>query len=124
MAIVEIVRGLISEQMDDLARQIERDFKSAVGAHKRTGQAQNSIHIEKRSEYSYFIGGRDDHLYFLDEGNDQRYSRFGGKRNPASPNYKGEGSMALRFSDGTWHQSAGTYKGFHIAEKVADKYNG
>lgn len=126
--IEELVVGYIGQQMDELAKQIEADYKAEVANHKYTpgasGAALGAIHIEKRSEYSYFIGakvGSDHtdgglHLYYLDEGN-------GGKGTRIYPKH----ARALgKHPDGIpgigWRKSVRGYSGFHITTKVASKY--
>lgn len=122
--IEELIVGYIGQQMDELAKQIEADYKAEVGKHNSapgaSGAAVGAIHIEKRGEYSYFIGAqvgsdhRDGglHLYYLDEGN-------GGKGRTIYPTRSK--ALAVPSPIGP-RASVRGYSGFHITTKVASKY--
>ena len=120
MSLVEKVRAICREEMLELARTIEGELKTECP--KRSGEAARSIHIEEMDEYHTFVGGTNDHLFFADQGNNQAYSYFGGKRNRLAPNYNGNGSRALHFTDGSWHTYASTYEGKHFVREVADRH--
>lgn len=111
MSVEQIVVGIIQRDFMNIAERVERDFKAEVGKHNRSGEAQASIGIVMQDESSIVIGSYNDHLFFLDQGNDQRVKVIKPVR-----------KKALKFTDGSLHGSASTYKGFHIAKKVADRY--
>lgn len=123
MSLVEKVRAISIEQMRELAQMIESELKAECP--KRTGQAARSIHIEEIDETHIFVGSDNERLFFADQGNRQKYSYFGGKRNKLAPNYKGNGSRVLVFEDGSVHTYAHTYydpnrQGF--VKRVADRH--
>ena len=118
MSVAQLVKGVIEQQMLDLAERIEGDLKAMVAPHSRSGMALGAIHIEKRSVSNYFIGGTNgtgmglngtDHLAMLDEGNGSRIIY------PVR-------AKALRFTDGSIHGRAKPYKGIGFVSKVANKY--
>lgn len=123
MSLVKKVHAITLEQMRELAKTIEGELKAECP--KKTGQAARSIHIEEIDDTHIFVGGNNEHLFFADQGNRQKYSYFGGKRNKAAPNYKGNGSPVLVFEDGSVHPYASTYyhegrQGF--VKRVADRH--
>ena len=74
MALIELVTTEIENQMEQLARQIEGEYKEAVQSGLKhpglsSGRAAGSIHIEKLGDFHYFIGSDDDHLYWFEMGN-------------------------------------------------------
>lgn len=111
--IIELVKALIIEGIDEYANQILGDEKAIVGAHSRSGAAVGSLHIESTGEFSRFIGATGGegglHAYFLDEGN-------GGKI------IKPKRGRALKYSDGTFHPQSRPYKGIHWVQTVASRY--
>lgn len=112
MAIEPLVRGLCEEQMFHIAERVEQEFKAEVGKHNRTGEAQASISILERSPSHALIGGRNAHLYWLDQGNDRKGKRIYPKH-----------ANALYVKDyGVYRASVSAYEGFGIARKVADKF--
>lgn len=112
MSVEQLVKGAIDMQWTDLIDRVYADFVSEVGKHNRTGEAQGSISIMERSPEFARIGGRNLHLYYLDEGN-------GGKGRRIYPTR----GRALYVKDyGVWAGSVSGYDGFHIARKVANKY--
>lgn len=115
MSVEQLVKGVIEMQMSDLADRVLADFKAEVGKHNRTGEAQGSISILERSPQRIVVGGQNDHLYWLDEGNAHSgaiiYAR--GKALGKYPN----GIPGIG-----WRASVKAYKGFHVAKNVADKY--
>lgn len=112
MSVEQLVKGVIEMQMTDLADRVLSDFKAEVGKHNRTGEAQGSISILSRTPSYILIGGYNDHLYWLDEGNGRSGHRIYPKR-----------AKALYLKDyGIYRGAVNSYRGFHIARKVADKY--
>ena len=109
MSLVEIVESVISQSMDELASTIEGELKAECP--KRSGQAVSAIHIERPSEYLRRIGGTDSHLFFADQGNNQRVNVILPVR-----------AKALQFTDGTFHAKAGTYNGKHFVRTVANRH--
>ena len=109
MSLVEKVRAICREEMLELARTIEGELKTECP--KRSGEAARSIHIEEMDEYHTFVGGTNDHLFFADQGNNQRLRTILPVR-----------AKALRFEDGTFHASASTYEGKHFVREVADRH--
>ena len=118
MSVEAIVRGIIEIQMTDLAECIEADLKAEVAPHSKSGLAVGAIHIKKRSEDNYFIGGTDgtgegttgtDHLAMLNDGNGTKIIYPVRKK-------------ALKYTDGSLHGRSTPYKGIHFVEKVANKY--
>lgn len=109
MSLVERVLAISKEHMHELATTIEGELKAECP--KRSGEAARSIHTEDVSEFSVFVGGTNDHLFFADQGNNQRVRTILPVR-----------AKALRFEDGTFHASASTYNGKHFVKKVADRH--
>lgn len=111
--IIELVKGLIIEGIDEYAQQILGDEQAIVGKHSRSGKAVGSLHIEKTGEFSRFIGATGGegglHAFFLDEGN-------GGKI------IRPKRGKALKYSDGTFHPQSRPYKGIHWVQTVASRY--
>lgn len=120
MSLVEKVRVICKEQMRELAETIEGELKAECPV--RSGEAKTSIHIEEIDDEHVFVGGKNEHLFFADQGNAQKYRRFGGKANRRAPNYAGSGSTVLVFNDGSVHPYASTYKGKHFVKEVADRH--
>lgn len=112
MSVEMLVKGAIEVQMTDLAQRVLSDLKAEVGKHNRSGEAQGSISILENSIDHVLIGGRNLHLYYLDQGN-------GGKGRRIYPTK----SKALYLKDyGIYRGSVSGYDGFHVARTVADKY--
>ena len=109
MGLVESVEATIVKKLDEVSQQIEGELKAACP--KRSGEAANSIHIQHEGQYARFVGGTNSHLYFADEGNNQRLGTIYPVR-----------AKALRFTDGTFHASASTYEGKHFVKEVADRH--
>ena len=120
MSLVEKVRAITLEQMRELAQTIEGELKAECPV--KSGEARRSIHIEEIDDTHIFVGGTNEHLFFADQGNKQKYSYFGGRRNPNAPNYQRRGSRVLKFSDGSIHTYARTYEGKHFVKEVADRH--
>lgn len=109
MALVETVMAIAREQMRELANTINGELKAECP--KRSGRAAASIHIEQTGETSYRIGGTDEHLFFADQGNNQSKAIIYPVR-----------ARALKFTDGSFHGSAGTYEGKHFVREVANRH--
>lgn len=109
MALVEKVKAITRGHMETLAKTIEKELKTECPV--RSGEAKRSIHIEEVDDTHIRIGGNNDHLFFSDQGNNQRLRTITPVR-----------ARALRFEDGTFHASASTYSGKHFVKKVADRH--
>lgn len=118
MSLVEKVKVSCRRQMQEIATHIESDLKAAVAPHSKSGLAIGAIHIEQRSDTSFFIGGTDgtgkgitgtDHLAMLNDGNGSKIIYPVRKK-------------ALKYTDGSLHGSSRPYAGIHFVEKVASKY--
>lgn len=97
-------------ELERLAGEIEGEMKGIVSGHSRTGVALGSIGIEM-GETSAFVGGKNLHLYYLDEGNGTK--TIYPKR-----------AKALRYSDGTFHGKSRPYKGIHFVKEIAARHGG
>lgn len=115
MSVEALAKSAIEIQMTDIVDRVYQDFINEVGKHNRTGEAQASISImERRPDYA-LIGGRNDHLYWLDEGNGHSgaiiYAR---------------GKALGKWKDGIpgigWRASVKAYDGFHVAWTVANRH--
>ena len=115
MSVEQLVKGVIEMQMTDLAERVEADFKAVVGKYNkysRTGEAVGSISILERSPDRILVGGRNLHLFWLDEGN----GRSGGTIYPKR-------SQALYLQGlGIYRGSVKAHKPYRVAKQVADKY--
>lgn len=109
MSLVEKVKGICREHIQELAQTIEGELKAECPV--RSGEAQASIGIEPIDDYHIFVGGSNSHLFFADQGNNQRVRVILPVR-----------ARALRFEDGTYHGKASTYEGKHFVKKVADRH--
>ena len=109
MSLADIAKNAITEELDRVAEMIEGELKNACPS--KTGRARSAIHTEHTGEYERFVGGTDLHLYFADEGNNQRLGTIYPVR-----------ARALRFTDGSFHASASTYEGRHFVKAVADRH--
>lgn len=112
MSVEALAKSAIEIQMTDIVDRVYQDFVGEVGKHNRTGEAQASISImERRPDYA-LIGGKNWHLYHLDEGNM-------GSGAIIYPTKK----KALYLKDlGIVRKSVRAYKGFHVARIVADRH--
>lgn len=118
MALVETVKTAAMEQMQQIAETIEGELIGIVSGHSRSGLAVGAIHIERRGDTSFFIGGTNgtgkgitgtDHLAMLDQGNGSEIIYPTEKR-------------ALKFTDGSIHGSARPYAGIHFVREVANRH--
>lgn len=112
---VETLNNACEKTVDELSTTIEGEMRAIVGKHSRSGAALGAIHIEKEGRFKAFVGGTGGegtlHLFFLNDGNGSGYI-YPRKR------------KALRFSDGSFHGSARTYKGIHFVEEIASRHGG
>lgn len=114
MSLVEKVKVICAEKVEELADTIEGELKAECPV--ATGEAKRAIHIEGLTPTRYRIGGKNLHLFFADQGNNQRLRII-------YPKGKGNGGAnALRFTDGSIHGSARTYEGKHFVKEVADRH--
>lgn len=109
MSLVEKVFAISKEHMHELAATIEGELKAECPV--RSGEAQGAIGIEEIDEKHIFVGGENTHLFFADQGNNQRLRTILPVR-----------AKALRFEDGTFHASASTYSGKHFVKAVANRH--
>ena len=115
MSVEMLVKGAIEVQMTDLASRVEREFKSVVGKYNkfsRTGEAVGSISIlERRPDY-ILVGGRNKHLFWLDEGNAQGGAIIYAKNGRA---------LYLHGLD-IYRASVKAHKPYYVAKQTADKF--
>lgn len=122
MPLVEKVKGICREHMQELAETIEGELKAECPA--RSGEAQASIGIEPIDDYHIFVGGSNMHLYYADQGNNQSGGRIYPHGNALA--FHGWGKWA-----GGGHgkpngkyvlPSVSAYEGKHFVKKVADRH--
>ena len=128
--LIEAVGGIVQEELDRIAKEIEAKMKAEASNHKPsyrspTGAAAASIHIENIGTGSVFGMGRfigadayfnDDggtHLYYMDQGNSGN-----GPGGFIYPTRK----KALKLDDGTLAAYVSPYRGKHFIKKIADQY--
>lgn len=115
MSVEALAKNAIEIQMTDIVNRVEADFKMVVGKYNkysRTGEAVASISVlERRPDYA-LIGGRNLHLYWLDEGN-------GGSGAIIYP--KGKHPMYLN-GIGIYRWSVKAHKPYHVAKQAADMH--
>lgn len=109
MSLVEKVKAMTRGHMETLAKTIEGELKAECPI--RSGEARRSIRIQTVDDTHIRIGGTNDHLFFADQGNNQRLRTIKPVR-----------ARALRFEDGTFHASASTYSGKHFVKAVANRH--
>lgn len=126
MSLVEKVKAICQEQMQELARTIEGELK--VECPSVTGKAVASIHIEQEDDYHIFVGAHASfssqggnggaHLYYADQGNDgsgriirstRKYDRRG-----IPP-----GKLSLPWG---YYSNVTAYDGKHFIAKVANRH--
>lgn len=115
MSVEMLVKGAIEVQMTDIADRVLADFKSVVGRYNkysRTGEALGSLGILERTPDYVLIGGRNKHLFWLDEGNAQK----GAIIYP-----KGKKPMYLN-GIGIYRWSVRAHKPYRVAKEVADRH--
>lgn len=118
MAITEVVKVAIIEELDRVAKQIEGELKAKCPVGE-THQAINSIHIEEVGEFARSVGGTNDHLYYADQGSGatKKYIAF---------NPKGGINTKLRpypSKDGKVHSfGRKAIPGLHFFKEVADRH--
>lgn len=121
MDIIERVNVLCEKKLDSLAEQIKNEMVAVCLEHKKTGDAAESVFIEKTSEKTRFIGSENKHFYWLDQGN-------GGKGTIITPN----GNRPMRFKGykapytGKWYSKwyVHGYDGIHFVRKIAQRHGG
>lgn len=115
MSVEALAKSAIEIQMTDIVDRVEADFKMVVGKYNkysRTGEAVNSISVlERRPDYA-LIGGRNLHLYWLDEGN-------GGSGAIIYP--KRSKSLYLQ-GLGVYRTSVKAHEAYHVAKQAADMH--
>ena len=109
MSIEEHAILVIDRELDRVAQVILGELKAECPV--RSGEARASIGITRVSDYVRSVGGTNSHLYFADQGNNQRLRTILPVR-----------AQALRFTDGTYHPSASTYSGKHFFRAVANRH--
>lgn len=109
MSLVEIVNNVCISELDRVASVIDGELKSECP--KRSGRAAGSIGISAPSAVTRRIGGTDLHLFFADQGNNQRLGVIRPVR-----------AQALRFDDGSFHARSRTYEGSHFVREVANRH--
>lgn len=114
MSIVEKVREICEENLDRLAVQIQYELKQACP--KRTGEAARSVHIEKTSDTTRFVGSEHLHFRFADQGNGTGGIPKSGQRKvmPVS----GSRGEWIAFRTGPFNN----YEGKHFVRDVADRH--
>ena len=118
MSVEMLVRGAIESQMTDLASQVEADFKAVVGKYNkysRTGEAVGSISILVQRPDYILVGGRNRHLYWLDEGNGRSGAII-------YPKGKALGVHPGGIPGIGWRTHVKAHEAYHVAKQVADKY--
>ena len=117
MSLVEQVKATCSEQMQRLAETIEGELKAECPVGK-TGEAVGSIHIEQLGITRYRIGGKNEHLYYADQGSGatRKYIAFEPKGgvNPRLRPHNIDGIVRS--------QGRKAIKGLHFVRAVADRH--
>lgn len=132
MSLVEKVKAICKEQMEELAETIESELKAEAHGHRakvKTGMAAASVHIEPNGEFAYRIGayasfppnGNDGgtHLYYLDQGNGGSGTVIRSKR---ATDRRGRVPGKLHLKDGSFRTEVSGYSGTHFISKVADRH--
>lgn len=129
---VEKLGNVIATELDRLATQIEGELKSAVSSKvgkkssRSTGAAEASIHVEKDSPITRFIGANINwgdhndggvHLYYFDQGNSAN-----GSDGRIHPTRSRKGLHLKHIGNGVWASSVSTYKGSGVVKEVADRH--
>lgn len=65
---MRVLDASCKEQLDKLAKQVQRELKAAVLAYKPTTKRADTIFIEETAPHKRFVGTEDRGLYFLDQG--------------------------------------------------------
>lgn len=111
-----LFKPIVEKHLDRLANKIADEIRQEIinGGHVNTGEALNSIYIEK-GDRTRFIGSNSDHFYYLDKGSKatKKYIRFTPKvvdrsKRPNAPPVHSMGRKAI--------------KGANIIEKVANRH--
>lgn len=129
MSLVEKVKTICIEQMDELASTIEGELKAECP--KRTGRAAASIHIEELGEYRRRIGAKANfsdysdggvHLYYADQGNGGSGKTIKSTR-PTDRLGRKPGKLHIMNGMHTMYvSSVSGYEGTHFIKAVADRH--
>lgn len=116
MGLVETVTDVIEKELDRVADEICTEYKAAVKANLKrpnesTGEAANSIHVEKTGKYSRFVGSNNLHLYFFEMGNGSKTIYPVRKK-------------VLKYRNGVYSMHSTPYGGKNIKAIVAAKHGG
>lgn len=114
MSLVETVKAIAEKQMDELAIRIQYELKQACP--KRTGEAAGSVHIERTSDTSRFVGSDNLHFYFADQGNGYGGIPKSGARKPLP--ISGANGQWIAFRTSPFRN----YEGKHFVKDVADRH--
>lgn len=124
MSLVEKVRAISIEQMRELAETIEGELKAECPS--RSGEAREAIHIEEIDDTHIFVGGKNSHLFFADQGNNQRFQRLTAKHKSYTRKGNPRTPMLGEYPGGIpgigWRASVSTYEGKHFVREVADRH--
>lgn len=118
MSLVEQLNAITERRLDTLTNQVYSEMKGIVGAHKRSGEAYNSIHIEQEGEHSRFVGGTNAHLYWLDQGN-------GTGGIPKNPPPKAPMPLTYGYKEMKpvgYAMRVKNYEGIHFVEWIANRH--
>lgn len=119
MSVEALAKSAIEIQMTDIVDRVEADFKMVVGKYNkysRTGEAVASISVlERRPDYA-LIGGRNLHLYWLDEGNGRSGKIL------YSPNGKSLGVYPHGIPGIGWRANVKAHEAYHVAKQAADMH--
>lgn len=117
--VVELAKGYIDGQLEEIAHQIYMEMNAAVTPHTKSGAAIQALHVERLSDVSYFIGANVGssphdgglHVLWLNDGN---AGSMGARLYPTR-------SRALNTPYGL-KASVRSHGGLHFVEKIASKY--
>lgn len=113
-----LLKPIVERRLDRLANKVADEIRQEIisGGYVNTGEALNSIYIEK-GDLTRFIGSDSRHFKFLNDGNrgTDKFVRFKPKQFDSSkrkPNASGY----------VYSHGQKGFKGAHIIEKVASKH--
>lgn len=119
--LVELAKGYIDGQLEQIAHEIYMDMNAAISRHNRSGAAIQALVAERVSDSSYFIGahvgndptGKDGglHIMWLNDGN---AGNMGKLLYPTR-------ARALKTPYG-YKANVRSHGGEHFIEKIASKY--
>ena len=122
MSLIEIATAAIESQMEQLAHQIEGEYKAAVTSNLKhpglsSGRAAGSIHVEKLGDFHYFIGSDDAHLYWFEMGNGSGgIPKSGASKRPMPLTF---GTLGSPVGYARWVHN---YPGKHVNTEVANRH--